>query len=164
MPQREFLFDLLKQFCNRVYTSCRNDQHVPEVLNPLPDRFDIVGPMNGILTAFSYHPLTSWLIVAVDMPYVNRDTLQLLISSRDENKIATCFYNPQAQQPEPLLTLWERAAHPLLLAFTEKGNISPRKFLKTHDVNLIQPPDEKTLLNFNSPKDLPDHPPLKGLS
>jgi len=163
-PQREFLFDLLKQFCDRVYTSCRKDQNIPEMLNPIPDRFEMVGPMNGILTAFTHHPDSNWLIIAVDMPYINRDTLQLLISSHDENKTATCFYNPETQQPEPLLTLWGPEAQPLLLTFTEKGNISPREFLKTHDVNLIQPPDEKTLLNFNSPNDLPDRPPVKRLS
>lgn len=157
-PQREFLFDLLKTFCGQVYTSCRTDQHIPEIFNPLPDRFDIAGPMNGILTAFTHQPDASWLITAVDMPFVNRDALQLLISSREENKIATCFYNPETQQPEPLLTLWEREAYPLLSEFTKKGNIGPREFLKTHPVNLIHPPDEKTLLNFNSPEDVPDRP------
>jgi molybdenum cofactor guanylyltransferase len=156
--QREFLFELLKEFCHQVYTSCRKDQNIPETLNPLVDRFDIAGPMNGILTAFTHQPDASWLIIAVDMPYVNTFTLQSLTSVSVENKIATCFYNPETQQPEPLLTLWEPGAYPLLLAFTAQGNISPREFLKTHNVNLIQPPDGKMLLNFNSPKDLRDHP------
>lgn len=157
-PQREFLFELLKEFCHQVCTSCRKDQHIPEIFNPLPDRFDIAGPMNGILTAFAHQPDANWLIVAVDMPYVSRDTLQLLIRERKQKTIATCFYNPETQQPEPLLTLWEPEAYPLLLSFTAQGTISPREFLKSHDVNLIQPPDRKILLNFNSPGDLRDHP------
>jgi molybdopterin-guanine dinucleotide biosynthesis protein A len=157
-PQREFLFELLKEFCHQVYTSCRKDQQIPEMLNPLPDRFEIAGPMNGVLSAFSHRPDASWLTIAVDMPYVSRDNLQLLVNARDQKKIATCFYNPETQQPEPLLTLWESEAYPLLLEFTEKGNVSPREFLKTHHVNLIQPPDDKTLLNFNTPEDLPEGP------
>ena len=154
LPQREFLFKLLETFCTHVYTSCRKDQHLSEKLNPIPDRFQIAGPMNGIMSAFSHHPDASWLIVAVDMPYVTKATLQLLTSKRDQTKIATCFYNPETKQPEPLLTLWEKEAYPYLCAFTKAGKISPRDFLKIHPVNLIQPPDEKTLLNFNTPEDL----------
>ena len=152
-PQREFLFELLETFCGQVYTSCRKDQQLPGNLNPLADSFHTAGPMNGIMTAFSRHPDASWLIIAVDMPYVTRATLQLLTGKRDKTRIATCFYNPVTKQPEPLLTLWEKEAYPFLRAFTGKGGISPRDFLKTHRVNLIPPPDTKTLLNFNTPED-----------
>ena len=153
-PQREYLFHLLSQHCDRVYTSCRRDQVIPESLNPLPDHFEINGPLNGILSAFVSSPETSWLVVAVDMPYVNGSTLQLLAGNRDRTKLATCFYNPALRQPEPLLTLWEDRCYPFLLEFLEQGNMSPRVFLQTHPVNMILPPDEKTLLNFNAPEDV----------
>ena len=150
-PQREYLFDLLGVCCDQVFTSCRQEQHVPSHLNPLVDSMGIPGPLNGILSAFALKPNTSWLIVAVDMPFLGSTALQLLIDKRDKTKLATCFFNAETQQPEPLLTLWEEQAYPYLLKFTEKGNISPREFLKTHPVNLIQPPDEKTLRNVNYP-------------
>jgi molybdopterin-guanine dinucleotide biosynthesis protein A len=92
-------------------------------------------------------------MVAVDMPFVRAATFQLLISNRDQNKMATCFYNTETQQPEPLLTLWEAEAYPLLLQFVEKGNISPREFLKSIPLTMIHPPDEKTLINVNYPRD-----------
>lgn len=152
-PQREFLFDLLQEFCDCVYTSCRRDQNIPDGYNPLIDQFQIPGPMNGIMSAFA-HEQTSWLVVAVDMPYVDRQTLGLLISKRDRTRIATCYWNKDTAQPEPLLTLWEARAHELLLDFTTKGNISPREFLKMHPINLIQPIDHKSLLNINSPDSL----------
>ncbi len=152
-PQREYVFELLGKFCAEVFTSCRKDQNVPPQLHPLPDTFLMNGPLNGILSAFSVRPQSSWLILAVDMPYVNEDTLQLLVEKRDKNKMATCFYNAETQQPEPLLTLWETRAYPLLLKFAEDGNISPREFLKTHSIKMIDPPDKKTLLNFNYPRE-----------
>ena len=150
-PQREFLFDLLRGVANEVFTSCRQEQDVPSCLNPLHDSFSIEGPLNGILSAFAFRPTRSWLIVAVDMPYVDEDSLRRLIQNRDRTKMATCFYNPQTQQPEPLLTLWETSAHPLLLRFAQSGKKSPREFLRTHPVAMIQPPDNKVLLNFNYP-------------
>jgi len=151
-PQREFLFNLLRELCDQVYTSCRKDQNIPDLYNPLVDRFEMPGPMNGIMSAFS-HRHTSWLIVAVDMPYVNEHTLQRLMGRRDREKIATCYYNRETAQPEPLLTLWETNAYPLLCDFTAKGNASPREFLKMHPVNLIEPPDARMLLNVNTPED-----------
>lgn len=150
-PQREFLFDLLGKFCRQVFTSCREDQQVPSNLNPIVDRFDFRSPINGILSAFAHEPDVSWLVIAVDMPFVDDAALQLLISSRDKSKMATCFYNASEKQPEPLLTLWERNSYPFLLEFVQKGNISPRDFLKRHPVVMIQPPDEKTIVNINYP-------------
>jgi molybdopterin-guanine dinucleotide biosynthesis protein A len=152
-PQREFLFQLLSHYCNQVFTSTRKDQNVPAQLNPLVDRFEIEGPLNGILSAFEFNSQTSWMILAVDMPFVNESTLELLLRHRDETKMATCFYNPVTEQPEPLLTLWENGAYPALLKFVENGNRSPREFLKTHPVSMIPAPDRKTLSNFNTPDD-----------
>jgi molybdopterin-guanine dinucleotide biosynthesis protein A len=154
MPQREYLFALLKECCHEVFVSCRKDQDVPDHFNPLVDHFHVPGPLNGILSAFSSKPESAWLMVAVDMPFVRAATFQLLINNRDQNKMATCFYNTETQQPEPLLTLWEAEAYPLLLQFVEKGNISPREFLKSVPVTMIHPPDEKTLINVNYPRDL----------
>lgn len=153
-PQREYLFELMQSCCREVFLSCRKDQNVPGHFNPIVDHFHIPGPLNGILSAFSFKPDFAWLVVAVDMPFVTTPTFQLLIDSRDKNKLATCFYNPVTQQPEPLLTLWEPEAYPFLLRFVEKGNISPREFLKSVPVTMIHPPDDKTLLNVNYPGDL----------
>ena len=154
MPQREYLFNLLSPYCNQVFTSCNNLQEVPPPLNPLPDRFEIPGPFNGILSAFAFDQHCSWLIVAIDMPFVNEATLELLLSNRDKAKMATCFYNPATKQPEPLLTIWEDHAYRALLEFVEKGHISPREFLTIHSVKMIDPPDDKALSNFNTPEDI----------
>ena len=148
-PQREYLFDLLSERCDRVFTSCRKDQDVPGKLNPLADSTNIPGPLNGIISAFAFQADASWLIVAVDMPFIFAPTLALLINNRDRKKYATCFYNPQTQLPEPLLTLWEAHAYPSLQEFVKNGKISAREFLKTHPIRMIDPPDEKTLVNVN---------------
>lgn len=152
-PQREFLFQLLTPFVDKVYTSCRNEQQVPAHLNPLCDAFAIEGPLNGILSAFAFNPGHSWLVIAVDMPYVDAHALGVLLSARDETKMATCFFNPDTQLPEPLLTLWESTAWRSLKAFADEGKISPREFLRTHPVKMIDPPDRRTLENFNYPQE-----------
>jgi molybdenum cofactor guanylyltransferase len=154
-PQREYLFGLLSAYSNTVYTSCNASQTVPAYLNPLIDEFDFQSPINGILSALKKSPDKAWLIVAVDMPNVNADVLGNLISHRDKTKTATCFYNPETALPEPLLTIWEPAAFPLLLEFVKDGKISPRDFLNSHPVKMIHPADESILMNINSPDQLP---------
>ena len=152
-PQREFLFELLKKYCDDAFVSCRKEQQVPAVFNPLFDRFDLAGPLNGILSAFQ-HMSSSWLAVAVDMPFVDDRAIGTLLLNRDKTKLATCYFNKDTQQPEPLLTIWETHAYAHLFAYAKNGNVSPREFLKTHPVRMINPPDDNILRNVNYPGDV----------
>lgn len=152
-PQREFLFSLLGGFCVQVFTSCRDEQDVPEQLCPLPDSLGFAGPMNGILSAFRAHPAVAWMTVAVDMPFVDERAIAFLLEGRDRSRPATCFYNPEHGLPEPLLTVWEASAHPLLEAFVKAGNVSPRAFLREAGAHLIKPYDVRILMNVNSPEE-----------
>lgn len=153
-PQREYLFDLLTEFCSEVYLSCKDCSGIPERLNPLQDQFDIDSPLNGILSAFLKDTSCAWLTVAVDMPLIDAPTLQYLVDRRDPEKVATCFLDSDGQKPEPLLTLWEPKAFPMLQAFHNSKQISPRDFLLQHDIGLLSVPDRKILTNINSPDDL----------
>ncbi len=153
-PQRNFLFELLSAFCSDVHTSCRQDQEIPAHLNPITDRFSFHSPLNGIVSALKTYPDVAWLVVAVDMPNVDENVIDLLVSSRDKMKTATCFYNSITQLPEPLLTIWEPGALGLLLEFIDSGKISPREFLASHNIRMVQPPDQHIFRNVNSPGDL----------
>jgi len=153
-PQREYLFETLQSVCATVFTSARREQQVPATLNPVFDSFDIPGPLNGIFSAFSLGREGAWLTVAVDMPYVDVPVLQMLIHARDPAYQATCFFNPETKQPEPLLTIWEKKAYPSLCTFINQGNISPRDFLSTHPVKMIDPPDARVLRSLNYPGDI----------
>ena len=154
-PQREHLFHLLSACCAEVFTSCHAGQQIPADLNPLPDQYHLKSPIKGILTAFKKFHDQAWLIVAVDMPYVDHHVLETLIRNRDRSRVATCFYNASEKLPDPLLTLWEPLSYPLLLKFVEQGKISPRDFLSAHNAHMIPPPNNKTLLNINTPGDMP---------
>jgi molybdopterin-guanine dinucleotide biosynthesis protein A len=148
-PQREYLFDALATLCHEVYTSCRVEHNVPPRLNPLPDVLKINSPLNGILTAFQTHPDRAWLAVAIDLPNVSASVLQELIAHRDVRKLATCFFDAEANAVEPLLTIWEPAARSLLAANAESGNVSPRSFLQQHDVNIVFGMQQSVFTNVN---------------
>ena len=154
LPQRHHLFNLLKPFCNKVYLSCKSATNIPHDLNPLPDQFDIDSPLNGILTAFVHDPDAAWLAIAVDMPFVDTVTLETLIQNRKPDKVASCFFDSDGAKPEPLLTIWEPRAFPLLREFQKRGAISPRRFLMENDIHLLSVPDKRALVNVNTEGDL----------
>jgi molybdopterin-guanine dinucleotide biosynthesis protein A len=149
-PQREYVFELLQPFCNHVYTSCKGSSGLPAHLNPLYDAFDLQGPFNGILSAFRYDPGSAWLVMAVDMPYVDQQTLSVLVVHRDPTRMATCFWNSSTQSPEPLLTIWEAHAWVHLLAYHKSGGTSPREFLAQHNVTMVEPRDPRWLVSVNT--------------
>lgn len=153
-PQREHLFEMLSNICERAFTSCRAEQNIPASLNPITDKFDYNSPINGILSGMETHPDKAWLIIAVDMPFVDIPTLEFLLKNRQNDKVATCFLHEPENFPEPLLTLWEPSAYTQLLAFAAAGNISPRLFLESSAVNMVKPPDKRILSNINYPKDI----------
>ena len=153
-PQREHLFDLLSEFCGRVFTSCKLEQAIPASLNPIHDKFDIESPLNGILSAIEKYGEKAWLTIAVDMPFVNKDVMRFIISNRDKSRMATCFYDSEGKLPEPLLTIWEPSTLQLLEKFTAVGGTSPREFLIANDCKKLIYPDSKIHINVNTPTEL----------
>ncbi|MBL7856124.1 MAG: NTP transferase domain-containing protein [Cyclobacteriaceae bacterium] len=154
LPQQEYLFTLLTEFCNHVYTSCKLNQEIPTELNPLPDHFEVDSPLNGILSAFHHDSSHAWLTVPVDMPMIDRIVIQFLLQHRDPEKIATCYFDSDGKNPEPLFALWEAHAAKPLLKFYEAGNFSPRDFLNQSDIKLITVPHPDYLLNANTPDEV----------
>ncbi|WP_333821343.1 molybdenum cofactor guanylyltransferase [Ohtaekwangia sp.] len=156
-PQREYLSSILSIVCEKVFVSCKQTEIVPAHLHPLPDQFDIESPLNGILSAFQLNNQVAWLTVPVDMPFVDESTLRYLTGHRDYKKAATCFYDSDGQEPEPLLAIWEASCYNDLLHYYKQGAVSPRGFLKQQVINLLTPPDKRVHQNINTREDLDNY-------
>jgi len=154
-PQREYVYTLLDQFCEQTYLSCRSNQQdeMPLGYELLPDSFLELGPFGAILSAFRQHPEAAWLVVACDLPLIDAEALQELIGKRGAAHVATAFHNPETNFPEPLITLWEPKAYPVLLQFLAQGFSCPRKVLINSDVAVIQPNRPQVLHNVNTPEE-----------
>jgi len=149
--QREHEADILSKLCNRTFISCRKNQDelIETQYEKLYDTFEGLGPFGGILSAFREHPNTAWLTLACDLPLINDTTIQTLINGRDPRKLATCFYNPDTDFPEPLITIWEPRAYGVLLQFLSMGYSCPRKVLINSDIEMIKLDDSEALINVN---------------
>lgn len=152
--QLEFLYELLQKVCKRVFVSCKHNTSPANNIPCIVDQFDFETPLNGIASAFKQFPNVSWLTVPIDMPNITVETLQCLIKNRDYQKLATCFYDSEGKNPEPLVALWESTASSHLQNYISAGGKSPREFLQRHSANLIDVPDQNMLININDPDEL----------
>jgi molybdopterin-guanine dinucleotide biosynthesis protein A len=149
-PQREVAFNLLQPYCEQTFISCNASQASGITLPKIEDRFLGLGPMGGILSAFQTAPDAAWLVVATDLPYLNPEMLHYLIAHRNPSALATAFRG-YLELPEPLLTIWEPRAYPILLQAFGLGISCPRKVLLSGLVELLQPPVPEALQNVNKP-------------
>lgn len=155
LPQREFLYQLLESSGLAPHLSIRQSQQssAPDTMKAIPDTFLGLGPYGGILSAFQHNPNVAWLTIACDLPLLEEKHLQQLVKNRNPSKIATAFFNPDTQFPEPLITLWEPKAYPVLLQFLSQGMSCPRKVLINSEIELVKPDDTAFMMNANTPED-----------
>ena len=152
----EKIYDLLRHSLEEVFVSVRADQKVEEKrseFNLIIDQNQYSGPMAGILSAFNSYPNIAWLIVACDMPHLDKETIDQLIQNRNKEKVATLFISPKDGLPEPLCSIYE----PLFFETVSNDNRliennSPRDTLIRMDTVLIQPKNPKSLINTNYPE------------
>ncbi|MDO8580446.1 MAG: NTP transferase domain-containing protein [Candidatus Omnitrophota bacterium] len=160
-PQSHYCIELLQQFCDQVFLSCRKDQAQLKGYQGLQQIHDIapfkdIGPLGGILSAMSQYPDRAWLVLAVDLPFVNRSTIDLLLTSRDPRKIATAYRSPHDGMPEPLCAIYESHAMSVLRDFYDRGIYCPRKILNHSDAILMTLPESTALDNVNTPQEYND--------
>ncbi len=153
--QRYYMADLLRQFCDGVFISCRSDQQqqIDPAYSSLPDTFTGLGPFGAILSAFREDPDAAWLVIACDLPLIDDATLQYLVNNRNTATIATAFQSSFNDFPEPLITIWEPKSYPVLLSFLAQGYSCPRKVLINSDVTILNAPNQHALTNVNTPEE-----------
>ena len=151
--QRYYMAELLKEYCDGVFISCRETQkgEINAAYNTLTDTFTELGPYGAILSAFRQNPDSAWLVVACDLPLLDAQTLQYLIDNRNVSSIATAYESTFDGFPEPLITIWEPKSYPVLLAFLAQGYSCPRKVLINSDTTLLKAVNADALTNVNTP-------------
>lgn len=153
-PQREYVFEMMEKVCEKTFLSFREGQENESNLPVLHDTFTGLGPFGAMLSAFRKHPNQAWLVVACDLPLLDKKTLDYLVKNRNPSKLATAFYNPETDFPEPLITIWEPRSYPILYQFLAQGYSCPRKILINSEIELIKIEGTEVLKNVNNPEEL----------
>lgn len=154
-PQIERTVELLKPLCQQVFVSQRETQsfELPQETDPIFDSVnEAKGPLCGILSAMRYKQKVNWLVLACDLPNVDRPVLTKLIShfEADSSK-AAAYRNSADGLPEPLCAIYPATLHEeLRMLNREQGIQSPQKMLSLLRAHLIDQDKQNSLDNVNT--------------
>ena len=126
----------------------------------LADRWPGQGPLAAILTAMLDTDAQSFLVLAVDLPLVRPQVLDLLIRrSRKPAVWAVAAAGPGGV--EPLMAVYHRRCMAVARRLVDQGERRPRMLLEAVQARLLTPqemaeadPDGLSLINVNHPQDL----------
>lgn len=154
-PQVRYVWTMLNEVCDRALVSAYGAQCESPAYHNLPliaDLDGVRGPAAGLLGAWSVHPDSALLVVAVDMPLVGLDMLNSLVAARDSQSLATAFAHPDGTL-EPLCTLWEARARGPVAARAASGKFSLRELLEESSVVALEVGDPSRLVGVNTIED-----------
>jgi molybdopterin-guanine dinucleotide biosynthesis protein A len=153
-PQLHWAFERLRAVCATTYVSVRADQRDEPARAGLPQLVDLhsdIGPLAGIVAAQARHPDAAWLVLACDLPFLDEETLGVLLAQRDPSADATAFLSSHDGLPEPLCAIYEPRTRAELARRAEAGPHCPRKFLIQSQTRLLDLPSHAVLDNVNTP-------------
>ncbi|MFK8161742.1 MAG: NTP transferase domain-containing protein [Lewinella sp.] len=149
----------MARICNellpgRVHVSVANtDEPAIDGFPNLADRFLGLGPAGAISSAFLADPNTAWLVLACDLPLLEKKHLQELIEARETRHFATAYKLASQPFPEPLVAIYEPRSYARLLKFLGMGYSCPRKVLINSEVKILETTEETAFRNANTPED-----------
>jgi molybdopterin-guanine dinucleotide biosynthesis protein A len=152
-----------------VHVAVRAEQADDQLRRQFDLLFDALpaqGPAAALVAAWLRDPDAAWLVLACDMPALERDTLRALVNGRDSSRGGTAWRTPDDDLPEPLCAIWEPATLARLAAAVRQagngpgsgtGPVSPRAILAAADPLLLNQARPAALISLNTPADLHDY-------
>jgi molybdopterin-guanine dinucleotide biosynthesis protein A len=154
--QAEHLVSLLEELGLEVFLSVREEQKENySFLNRpfITDQLRGAGPLGGIASAMRTFPKTAFLVVACDLPNLQKEQLEFLLKNRNAKAFATCYESPLDGGPEPLCSIYEPKSFSALMKVWVNGKSCPRKMLFNRSVEILPIQDSKFLVNANTPEE-----------
>jgi molybdopterin-guanine dinucleotide biosynthesis protein A len=151
--QLERAMNLLTPLVARCFVSVRTDQLQDSrraAYDTIVDLRPNLGPIGGIHAALHAYPDRGWLVLACDLPFLDKATLQYLITHRASARVATAYRSSFDRQPEPLCAIFEPRSLVVIEESLARSQQCPRALLARSDVELLDLPNPRALDNVNT--------------
>ena len=141
-----------------VYVSARQVQRKEVLRSAYPlivDKHADIGPAAGILAAHVADPAAAWLVIACDMPLLDKESLAILRDGRAHEMDASCMVVNERAPLEPLCAIYEPGTLARFQALVEAGgNTSPQAWLANANTRRVVAPDQNVLRGANTGAEL----------
>ncbi|WP_136810029.1 molybdenum cofactor guanylyltransferase [Desulfosediminicola flagellatus] len=121
----------------------------------LEDVSGVYGPLTGILSAMRFKPNVAWLLLACDMPSINKESIAWLLSQRKFGSWGT-VPSVMGNRVEPLFALYEPQAKELFETMRAESNLRISSVAQSDKIQILSVPPELQLAwnNVNTPGEL----------
>ena len=149
-PQEVFLAKICESLGLTVSISKRNAK-VEDIAGfpVIEDSFLGLGPYGAILSAFKEYRRESILVLACDLPFIDKRTIERLIAERSTSKFMTALKAKGKSFAEPLAAIFEPRMYPRMLHALGVGYNCPTKLLRNTDIKSVEVED-KLVSNVNT--------------
>jgi len=159
-PHSIYTADLICEYCDKTFLSYRKSQKA--ILSPnypiIYDTYADIGPMSGLLSAIELHPNVAWLLIACDMPYIDKKVISRLIDQRNGDGEATCYWQQSDDgtfaYPEPLASIYEPKFYKKIKISANSGSYSLSKLLRQSSAQKLNIEDSQKLQSANTTEDM----------
>lgn len=148
----EHVNNILKEFCEEIYISCRSVQKANYELPVIADKYEDRGPMAGIVSCLEQLAGHTLLTLPCDMPLLDPEILKKMILLNEGN-IDGVFIKDATGRIEPMIGLYNPSIFDNLSAYFHSGQDSLYRFIESAvNVSYLQLKNDQ-LTNVNTPED-----------
>ena len=133
VPQYEWVSNLLKPFCTKVFCSVSETLQEKITASNIVDTYKEQGPLGGIVSAFELENDVDWLIVSCDMPHLIGKDVEHLIAQGDS---LVCYQ--LGAFINPLFSYWPKETQEAVIRLFKSGERSPKAIFSQLEGRLIQ--------------------------
>lgn len=152
----EYPLNLLSLFCNEMIISSNNEAYLQFGYPVIADEIEDSGPAAGLAAALKASSNEWNLVLSCDVPFVNEESIQYLISCAGNGVGTIPVHNGYV---EPLVALYHKSFYHTLESCITGGNLQMRRIVDHPgtffvDFTSLLRENPKIFDNLNSPGDL----------
>lgn len=149
MPQWQWTKELISPFCESVFLSSNSLEFGIKD----DENFANNGPIGGILTVFSKNPESHFLVIGVDYPNLNMNTIKILVNVFKLTGRSVFYIHDETDRIEPLIGIYNNELLCHIQDQFVKGESSLSRIIQKSDACLVKNKKSDELKSFDYPNE-----------
>jgi len=152
-PMIEYIIEIAQQISTEIIIVANNDSYLKFNLPVYKDEFLDKGPLAGIYTGLKNTKTEKNLILSCDVPYIQKELIEFLISNSEKNEITISLFQDKLH---PLIGIYAKSCLPVILEQIKLNELKVASLfekIKTKLLN-VNEFDSSNFRNINKESDL----------
>jgi len=152
-PMIEYIIEIAQQISTEIIIVANNDSYLKFNLPVFKDEFLDKGPLAGIYTGLKNTKTEKNLILSCDVPYIQKELIEFLISNSEKNEITISLFQDKLH---PLIGIYAKSCLPVILEQIKLNELKVASLfekIKTKLLN-VNEFDSSNFRNINKESDL----------